>query len=291
VTATPKPPRKIDYIKQIYREEGLVILSLTVLRRLYLYIPLIPEFFTWLGQRASFGFGAEKILYLSPVTMNQSNLQRREVMRRIATGSFKNKINMLEVGTWFGTGSTKVWLENIPPGSSVTLLDSWKSYVTKSDSSLGRRGYAAMDLVHHAAIVSSLKNVYRAEADPARDLQVTVIRGKSGNVLAQLRPGSFDLIYIDGSHYYGDVKRDISLAKDLLTPGYSILCGDDFECFPTPELLAHARENVHSDYILSPAGPGYHPGVLLAISEELSAVNMENGFWWVYFRNGKFSLQ
>jgi predicted O-methyltransferase YrrM len=283
--------RKTDYAKQILAEEGMFSLLRTVLRRVYLALPLLPDFFTWLGRRASFGFGAEKFLLLSPVNMDQSTLRRREKMKSLATTYFKNPMNMLEIGTWFGVGSTKVWFENLPAGSAITLLDSWRPYIATSEAGLGGKGLAAMDKVHHAAIVSSLKQVYRAEQDSRLNHHVTLIRGRSSEVLRNIKAGSFNLIYVDGSHYYKDVKADLMAAKQLLNPEFSILCGDDLEVLPEPSLVEHARAHAGSDFVMNPRGVAYHPGVLLAVSEELPEVNLDNGFWWIYFKNGKFARE
>jgi predicted O-methyltransferase YrrM len=245
--------------------------------------------FTHLAERASFGFGADKLMALSPVPANQSWPARREVMRETVTGNFQRPIDALEIGTWFGRGSTRIWLDSLPAGSSLTLIDSWKKYVSSADKARGPASYVLMDALPHSAIVSTLKEIYRFEG-AKNDISVTVVRGQSRDVLPRWRDESFDFIYLDGSHYYEDVKSDIALSKRLLKPDGAILCGDDYEKFASEALLALARENRDRDYIGLEDGSAFHPGVMLAIAEEFGAVNMKSGFWWIHRKGGRWSL-
>jgi predicted O-methyltransferase YrrM len=107
----------------------------------------------------------------------------------------------------------------------------------------------------------------------------TILRGKSGQILPTLLTESLDIIYLDGSHYYEEVKADLKEAKRLLRPG-GLLCGDDYEVSPTEEFLSAARLATKLDYFTF-RGKDFHPGVLLAVNEELGEVSHENGiFWW-----------
>ena len=103
-----------------------------------------------------------------------------------------------------------------------------------------------MDKLHHIAINSVLKKVYELEERTGGE--VIVIRGKSAHVMASLKPETFDFVYVDGSHYYWDVFRDIELAKMLIKDG-GCLCGDDLETEPCAEIEAIAREHLDHDFI------------------------------------------
>jgi hypothetical protein len=61
--------------------------------------------------------------------------------------------------------------------------------------------------------------------------RVRVIKGFSNEVLRPLKPNSFDVIYIDGSHTAANVIRDGILAWDLLKEG-GILIFDDYGLRP-----------------------------------------------------------
>lgn len=55
------------------------------------------------------------------------------------------------------------------------------------------------------------------------------------DILPQLGPASFDIIYLDGSHVFDDVTLDVSQAMQLVPDG-GIVCDDDLEL---PEEVAH----------------------------------------------------
>jgi predicted O-methyltransferase YrrM len=55
---------------------------------------------------------------------------------------------------------------------------------------------------------------------------VIPVRQSSRDAARLLATLSFDLIFIDGSHIYEDVKQDIRLWKPLVSPG-GLLCGHD----------------------------------------------------------------
>lgn len=40
----------------------------------------------------------------------------------------RGKVRVLEIGTWFGEGSTKAFLENLNPGSTLISIDLWLPY-------------------------------------------------------------------------------------------------------------------------------------------------------------------
>lgn len=232
---------------------------------------------------------SERLLSFSPVGISQLQPARAEVMAKIFANRFKSSIQALEVGTWFGKGSTRIWLEQLPHGSDLFLVDSWREYLKKEDlaeKSSATLRYRLMDDVHHIAINSTLKEIYKWEKKRP-DLNIHLLRGKSTDILKHIESGSFDFIYIDGSHYYSDVKSDIANAKRLLRKDFAILCGDDYEKLPTPDLLASAKKNLNSDILRLDDGTSYHPGVMLAIDEELGEVNMKDGFWWVYVHDGQ----
>jgi predicted O-methyltransferase YrrM len=243
----------------------------------------------WIAAKASYGFHADALLALSPVATNQAWEARREVMKEVFTASFKKPIRGVEIGTWFGRGSTKIWLNNIPEGSTLTLVDSWRKFLSSADAESSAASTQLMDAVPHSAIVSTLKEIYRHEASGKR-VDVIVVRGKSAASLGQLKDRAFDFIYVDGSHYYADAKQDMADAKRLARDDFALVCGDDYELMGDEALLEIARKNLNHDFVALPNGPGFHPGVMLAIAEEFGQVNMRKGFWWIYRRNGQWSL-
>jgi predicted O-methyltransferase YrrM len=257
---------KIKRARLLYGERGLKWLAVSVLGEL----PILPSIFTKL---ANIAMPSGPFVALAGVHSNQLWQERRGSIRRVAQQFLTKPCDALEIGTWMGKGSTQIWLQTLPAGSSLMLIDAWRPYIAEDETTTATAG---MDSLHHVAINATLKEIYKTEAT----LPVSLVRAKSTAFLPLLKDRSFDLIYIDGSHYYIDAKRDMREAKRLLRPG-GLICGDDLDTAPRDDLIALARNNIGSDLLVLPDGSAFHPGVMLAASEEFERVNCENGFWWV----------
>jgi len=233
----------------------------------------------------------ECLIQLCPVATNQAWPMRAAVMNMLAKQVLDKQFTALEIGTWFGEGSTQIWGKFLKPGSRLILCDPWTKYASEQDVKKSPT-YSLMDKLHHIAINSALKKVYELEETSGGE--VIVVRGKSAHVMAQLKPESFDFIYIDGSHYYRDVSKDIELAKVLVRDG-GCICGDDLEVDPTAELKAIARGHMEQDFVSVRVADGrevsFHPGVALAVGQQFEAVNREHGFWWVWRHNNSWVRQ
>jgi len=241
--------------------------------------------FAMLSNMASAGTDGGDLGGLVPSHRNQLQEDRAPAMRSIIPEHFTGPIVALEIGTWFGNGSTKIWIDTLPRGSSLFMVDAWGRYITGADrDGDANPSYRLMDKLPQAAMTASVREMFRAEAQPGNDLEFVMIRGRASRVLELFRDELFDFIYIDGSHYYADVKRDIALAKSLSKMEFSIVCGDDLETLD-PALVEVAKVIQDRDYITY-GGVGFHPGVTLAVSEEFQQVNTSNGFWWAIRRNG-----
>jgi len=110
-------------------------------------------------------------------------------------------------------------------------------------------------------------------------LDIEMIQGSSLDILAELPPESFDLIYIDGNHTYDYVVEDIRNSKTLIRSG-GYICGDDLEKQIWPIAFFSndydkAIRHKDVDYF-----EGIHWGVSLAVVEELGEVECINGFWF-----------
>ncbi|MGE5475855.1 MAG: class I SAM-dependent methyltransferase [Bacteroidales bacterium] len=204
-----------------------------------------------------------------------------------AIGMFSRPIRALELGTWFGEGSTQIWLKKLLPGSSLTLVDSWKPYASEADLNEAAFNYAQMDARMLEAFLSTVLVVKKCEYERNGEININIMRGDSDDVLGGMRDGHFDFVYIDGDHKYKNSKKDIVHAKRIACDEFSIICGDDLERLPSEEYIKIAKENLDKDFLLE---QGFHPGLMLAIHEEFGTVNCKNGFWWIFKRNGEFTL-
>jgi predicted O-methyltransferase YrrM len=221
----------------------------------------------------------EQLVSLSGVYTNQAWPERVAALEALADARLKgSKFVALEIGTWFGAGSTSIWARHLTKGSQLFLVDSWAEYISDADKAK-ESAFGAMDSVHHVAINSALKRVYEFQRSTGGE--IFLMRGKASRVCQYFRPGSVDFVYIDGSHYYDDVVEDIRLAKSLVRDG-GMICGDDLEIEPTEARLALARKNLNRDFIASvDEEVSFHPGVLLAVYEHFPAVKSHAGIWSV----------
>ena len=141
----------------------------------------------------------------SPKKFNSSRLP---LIKKMIKKHFKKKINVLEVGTHYGIGSTQTIINNIPHNSSLTCLDMWSHrIITKYDYLL--------------PFLSTIVNT-------ADKKNINIVKASSA-FMPNLKNNSYDLIYIDASHFYVDISRDIVNAKKLAKKNFAIICGDDCE--------------------------------------------------------------
>jgi hypothetical protein len=71
----------------------------------------------------------------------------------------------MEIGTWFGEGSTKVIAENAPKGSTIYMIDSWSPYTSKEDKESKRKlhslFYRTMDDLTFSAFHNVMRSSYK----------------------------------------------------------------------------------------------------------------------------------
>jgi hypothetical protein len=247
-----------------------------VLHSLARYFPVKGAYRRWANSLSTSRL-PEQLVSIAGVYTNQAWEYRVEALEKLAAEHLSGNFVAMEIGTWFGQGSTKIWMRRMREGSQLFLVDVWANYITEIDKA-GDSAYAAMNDVHHIAMNSALRVVYEHENASKGD--VFVLRGSASRACRLFKDASFDFIYVDGSHYYADVVEDIKLAKVLLKDG-GVLCGDDLEVAPTQERILLARQNLDKDFIQDEGGTGFHPGVLLAVHENFPQFTNRSGIWSV----------
>lgn len=73
----------------------------------------------------------EYIVRLCPVEMNQAWAARVTPMERLARQVVAGPFSALEVGTWFGEGTTWIWGKCLKPGSLLMLCDPRSRYLSE----------------------------------------------------------------------------------------------------------------------------------------------------------------
>lgn len=201
-------------------------------------------------------------------------------------GRIDRPLRILEVGSWVGA-SAATWSEALtrfhPPGGTIACVDPWSGYDVQNDfhrSDFLQRYRHALETDYAFRLFS-----YNVSLLPHR---VVAMRGRSTEVLPQLRDGGFDLVYIDGDHAYDSCRFDIQEGMRLTAEG-GILCGDDLDLTLAETDAAFVRQNRDKQPAKDPAsGRVFHPGVTLAVAECVpQAVNL-SGFWAVQRSDGGF---
>jgi len=224
------------------------------------------------------------------IHQNQAWPERGPVMELIFKSAFaQRKIVGIEIGVWYGKGSTQIWLSALGPGSKFFLVDSWRPFAQAQSESNDPNfyHYAGMDRLCTDAFLSTFLEVKRIEMQRHEDdLKIHLLRGDSISFLKSLHSDSIDFIYIDGNHLYESVKEEIVEAKRLVNKSFGLICGDDLERYPSQALYELAIKHPDRDFLHAPHS--FHPGVLRAVAEEFQSINMLNGFWWIAIANNEY---
>lgn len=199
-------------------------------------------------------------------------------------------LKILEIGSWAGS-SCATWCEALaryaPSSSQIFCVDAWLPYISDRDKKSDKPVYQRMDHYLQNNTILPLF-IHNADVSARRfSVEVTTIRGKSKHVLTALRSSSFDLVYIDGSHYHDDVIIDIENSKVLVREG-GLLCGDDLEAQVGEVPLEALTTEIDADIVHVDGIGNVHPGVSLAVAETLGRVSAENGFWFMRRAGAKF---
>ena len=197
------------------------------------------------------------------IAQNQAWGQRVQVMEMLIKTAFPGPISALEIGVWYGLGSTKIWLENLKPNSTLMLVDPWEPYSSKEDLTEDSYDYKSMDDLSTDAYLSTFLSIKKFQSENIqKNISISTIRARAKDFLPFLKDDSFQFIYIDGDHKYENCKKDLQQAKRLVNKNFGIICGDDLEKLPTEELITVAKMNKNRDF-LRQDNEHYHPGVLL----------------------------
>ena len=122
----------------------------------------------------------------------------------------RNDLTCLEIGSWFGAGSTQIIGKF---SKELVCVDHWQGNENEE----------------HRNIVKTIDvfNRFRINTSNFGD-KIKPIRGSSQDVCPHLEKKIFDFIFIDGDHRYSSTVLDIKSTIPLLKTG-GILAGHDCE--------------------------------------------------------------
>jgi len=181
----------------------------------------------------------------------------REALRCLIRKALRPGCVMLEVGSWLGTGSTRVFAEELHRvGGALYCVDTWQgSANVQRHREIARRYDVLATFRHNVHGYSMEEGVYP-------------LVGPSKEIARVIRDGALDLVFLDGDHSYGATQADIAAWSPKLRSG-GILCGHDCEARVTRGNVAQYEASRDRDDIPAVASPFLveHPGVILAVNE------------------------
>lgn len=187
----------------------------------------------------------------------------REALRILVRKILKPGCRILEIGSWLGTGSTKVIIEELcsVDDGKLYCVDTWKGSVNVARH---------QDIVARYDVFGTfLHNVKSAGGET--NVHPLVMNSSDAAII--VADGCMDLIFIDGDHSYIRTSEDISLWKSKVRLG-GILCGHDCECRPTGQLRDAIYSSRDADHISGEGTPFavIHPGVVAAVDEAFNGL-------------------
>lgn len=148
----------------------------------------------------------------------------------------------LEMGSWMGFSALTLGEIAKEHDGTLVCADSWQGSVAELDTKIFSRCRDVYKIFW--------KRVCRAGLSGT----IVPIRGEFSRSLPVLKDGMFDVVWIDGSHDYDSVIKDINEAMRLVKPG-GIICGHDYD--------------------------DLHPGVICAVHEVFGdQVLNTSRVWW-----------
>ncbi|UCF92601.1 MAG: class I SAM-dependent methyltransferase [Desulfobacterales bacterium] len=191
----------------------------------------------------------------------------------------KDDLHILEIGSWYGA-STLSWAQGLElynaARGAITCVDAWSAFFDMNV-------HAEVDYVRDMEEALATDAAYNIFLHNSRTLPQTIqcqhMRGLSQSILPQLREKYYDVVFIDGDHAYDAVKEDIRKSMRLVKE-QGVICGDDLNLQLHECDVAVAQEKKRMDFVQDPqTGKNYHPGVTLAVAEQLGEVSSWAGFW------------
>jgi len=189
----------------------------------------------------------------------------------------RHDLNCLEIGSWFGAGSTQI-IANF--SKELDCIDHWQGNENESMKNTVRTTDVFKRFLENT-------NKFNGRVKP--------IKGSSQDICPLLEKAKYDFIFIDGDHRYSSTVKDIKSTLPLLKPG-GILAGHDCEGRVTPKTEKIINEKLDLDHIDSIYSNFLHchPGVIKAVDELIEKANLyaenrfelENGMsgyssiWW-----------
>ena len=196
---------------------------------------------------------------------------------------FKIK-KILEIGSYVGMGSTQIFLKNC---EQVTCIE---------DFSANRKFEISENGLNKIYTMRELFNLVTKNSKKLKLIEMSSLEAHNF-----IKNEEFDAVFIDGSHFYPDVLKDIKNYYYKVKKN-GLIIGDDCQGYLSdfPEKLIF--ENISNDNTIDLEDFKYaqiHPGPILACHDLLKAIifdkskiyndrNEDLGYSWIYYYQRTF---
>lgn len=191
----------------------------------------------------------------------------KHALRSLIRSIIKPGFRILEIGSWLGSGSTRVIIEELTLVKDTKLycVDTWKG---------------SPNVPRHQEIVAKydVLGTFFHNIKIAGGEKITLPLVMTSRHAAEIFTNySLDMVFIDGDHSYLNSVEDIDLWRSKVRSN-GIISGHDCECRPVGNLREKILFYRNSEHI---SGNGthfsvIHPGVIIAVEE---AFNGKANLW------------
>ena len=219
---------------------------------------------------------------LPKITTNGQTLSRLNPATTIHLENIIKKFKVtkiLEIGSYLGMGSTQVFLENC---DEVTCVENF---------STGRYFEIEEEGIKNTYSQIELFNIITKNSK-----KLKLINENSHEAFKTLKNEKFDAVFIDGSHFYPDVLKDIKNYYYIVKKG-GLIIGDDCQGYLKEfeeDLIIKNISNHNTINVKNFKYSQIHPGPILACHDLLKSIkynkekifddkNTDLGYSWIYY--------
>lgn len=141
--------------------------------------------------------------------------------------SLPQNMNIAEIGVFKGEFS-KFIFENLKPNNLI-LIDLFEGIMGSGDKDGNN-----MEFINLDSSFNDLVSFFK-------DKNVQIIKGYSSSELKKIKDLYLDMVYIDASHEYEDVKQDLFLSFEKVKQN-GFICGHDYEAKRFPGVVRAVNE-------------------------------------------------
>jgi predicted O-methyltransferase YrrM len=176
---------------------------------------------------------------------------------------------VVEVGCYDGA-STIHFVETVRANKGhIYMIDTFTGTIQNPEFLLNNPRYHNLEHaygVHNVGLYDWVVETFKPYSDV-----VTIIKGRSEDIIPTLPDKGIDILFIDADHSYNAVKNDIKLSIPKIKPG-GILCGHDCEGFG--RVGTYTEYELQSDYV-----NGHHAGTIQAVYDSFGITQLDGIVW------------